>query len=70
MLMRYLVDSRGGVPVENTIIRSVIESYIIIPLVSVDLEQLDGWCALKSPRIWVSSVVRDVLFFLIFFSFA
>ena len=30
----------------------------LFPLVSVDLEYHDGWCALKSPRIRVSGVVR------------
>ena len=35
-----------------------IASAILLPLVSVDLEYQDGWCALKSPRIRVSSVVR------------
>ena len=34
------------------------ESFILFPLVSVDLEYHDGWCALKSPRIRVSGVVR------------
>ena len=36
----------------------LIESSIFFPLVSVDLEYHDGWCALKSPRIRVSGVVR------------
>ena len=36
----------------------LIESAIFIPLESVDLEYHDGWCALKSPRIRVSGVVR------------
>ena len=36
----------------------LIELAIILPLVSVDLEYQDGWCALKSPRIWVSCVIR------------
>ena len=36
----------------------LIESSILFPLVSVDLGYHDGWCALKSPRIWVSGVVR------------
>ena len=36
----------------------LIESFILIPLVSVDLEYHAGWCALKSPRIRVSGVVR------------
>ena len=66
MLMRHLansdlrlVESRAAVPVEYTIVRSpLIESSIIFPLVSVDLEYHDGWCALKSPRIGVSGVVR------------
>ena len=35
----------------------VIESSIVFPLVSVDLEYHDGWCALKSQRIRVSGVV-------------
>ena len=36
----------------------LIESAIFLPLVSVDQEYHDGWCALKSPRIRVSGVVR------------
>ena len=36
----------------------LIESSIILPLVSVDPEYQDGWCALKSPRIRMSCVVR------------
>ena len=36
----------------------LIESVILIPLVSVDPEYQDGWYALKSPRIRVSGVVR------------
>ena len=36
----------------------LIESAILLPLVSVNLEYQDGWCALKSPRIRVSCVVR------------
>ena len=36
----------------------LIESSILYPLVSVDPEYHDGWCALKSPRIRVSGVVR------------
>ena len=36
----------------------LIESSILFSLVSVDLEYHDGWCALKSPRIRVSGVVR------------
>ena len=36
----------------------LIESSILFPLVSVDLEYNDGWCALKPPRIRVSGVVR------------
>ena len=36
----------------------LIELSICFPLASVDLEYHDGWCALKSPRIWVSGVVR------------
>ena len=36
----------------------LIESAIILPLVSVDPEYEDGWCALKSPRIRMSFVVR------------
>ena len=31
----------------------LIESSILFPLVSVDPEYYDGWCALKSPRIMV-----------------
>ena len=37
---------------------SLIDSPILFPLVSVDLEYHDGWCALKSSRIKVSGVVR------------
>ena len=36
----------------------LIESAICLPLVSVDPEYQDGWCALKSPRIMLSFVVR------------
>ena len=36
----------------------LIESAIFLPLVSVDPEYQDGWCALKSPRIRLSFVVR------------
>ena len=36
----------------------LIESAIFLPLVSVDAEYQDGWCALKSPRIRLSFVVR------------
>ena len=36
----------------------LIQSAIFLPLVSVDLEYHDGRCALKSPRIMVSGVVR------------
>ena len=36
----------------------LIESSILFPLVLVDLEYHDEWCALKSPRIRVSGVVR------------
>ena len=36
----------------------LIDPSILLPLVSVDLEYYDGWCALKSPRISVSGVVR------------
>ena len=36
----------------------LIESAIFLSLVSVDLEYQDGWCALKSPRIKLSCVVR------------
>ena len=36
----------------------LIESSILFPLVSVDLEYHDEWCVLKSPRIRVSGVVR------------
>ena len=35
-----------------------IESAIFLRLVSVDPEYQDGWCALKSPRIRLSCVVR------------
>ena len=34
------------------------KSAIFLPLVSVDHEYQDGWCALKSPRIGLSCVVR------------
>ena len=36
----------------------LIESAIFLPLVSVDPEYQDRWCALKSPRIRLSCVVR------------
>ena len=36
----------------------LIESSILFPLVSVNLEYHDGWCALKLPRIRVSGVIR------------
>ena len=36
----------------------LIELSILFPLISDDLEYHDGWCALKSPRIRVSGVVR------------
>ena len=36
----------------------LIESPIFLPLVSVDPAYQDGWCALKSPRIRMSFVVR------------
>ena len=36
----------------------LIESAIFLPLVSVDPEYQDGWCALKSPRIRLSCIVR------------
>ena len=36
----------------------LIESAIFPPLVSVDLEYQDRWCALKSRRIKVSCVIR------------
>ena len=41
---------------------SLIESDILLPLVSVDLEYQDGWCALKSPKIRVFCVVRRCSF--------
>ena len=37
---------------------TLIESSILFPLVSVDLEYHDGWCALKSPRRVCSVVIR------------
>ena len=36
----------------------LIESAILLPLASVELEYQDGWCVLRSPRIRVSCVVR------------
>ena len=36
----------------------LIELAILLLLVSVDLEHHDGWCALKSPRIRVSGIIR------------
>ena len=36
----------------------LIESAILLPLVSVDPEYQDGWCALKSPRIMLSCSVK------------
>ena len=38
--------------------KTLIESAILLPLVSVDLEYQYGWCALWSPWIRVSSVIR------------
>ena len=38
----------------------LIESAIFIPLVSVDPEYQDGWCALKSPRIMLSCVLLKI----------
>ena len=40
----------------------LIESSIVLPLVSVDLEYHEGWCALKSLRISLSGVVRRCSF--------
>ena len=39
----------------------LIESSILFPLVSVDLEYHDGWCVLKSPRIGCPVSSEDVL---------
>ena len=36
----------------------VAQQNILFLLVSVDFEYHDGWCALKSPRIRVSGIVR------------
>ena len=36
----------------------LIESAIFLPLVSVYPEYQDGWCALKSPKIRLSFIVR------------
>ena len=38
----------------------LIESAILLPLVSVDPEYQDGWCTLKSPRIRLSCIVRSI----------
>ena len=35
---------------------------IFLPLVSVDPEYQDGWCALNSSRIWLSCVVQKVFY--------
>ena len=40
----------------------LIELSILFPFVLVDLEYHGGWCALKSPRIRVSRVVRRCSF--------
>ena len=53
MLMRHLANS-----VQHLTELLLIESAIFLPLVSVDPEYQDGWCALKSPRIRLSFVVR------------
>ena len=47
-------DELGDVPVENTIVRSV----NCVGHFSSSGIGHDGWCALKSPRIRVSAVVR------------
>ena len=50
----------GGTLLRVSLLRipdPLIESSILLPLVSVDLEYHDGWCALKSPKIRVSGVV-------------
>ena len=39
----------------------LIESAILLPLVSVDAEYQDSWCALKSPRIRLPMPSEDVL---------
>ena len=44
-LVLHLGGPCGGLPVEDTIIRSLIESAILLSLVSVDLEYHDAWCA-------------------------
>ena len=46
--------SQLRIPLSNPFIGSV----NLLPLVSVDVEYQDGWCALKSPRIMVSCVIR------------
>ena len=58
-----LVSALGGTLVGVSQLRipwwdPVIKSPILLPLVSVDPEYQDGWCALKSPRIRLSCVVR------------
>ena len=40
----------------------LIESAIFLPLVSVDPEYQDGWCALKSPRIRLSFCRQKVFY--------
>ena len=42
----------------GTLVDLLIKSAIFPPLVLVDLEYHDGWCALKSHRIRVSGVVK------------
>ena len=44
--------------VKNTMVISIVESAIFVPLVSVDTEYQDRWCALNSPSIRLSCVVR------------
>ena len=66
MLMRHLANSAlrlagnlvGLSQLSIPKLDPLIESSILFLLVSVDLEYHDGWCALKSPRIRVSGVVR------------
>ena len=58
-----LVSALGGTLVGVSQLRipwsdSLIDSAIFLPLVSVNPEYQEGWCALKSPRIRLSFVVR------------
>ena len=58
-VMREVDANETSVELDSVFIDiQLIESSILLPSVSVDLEYHDGWCTLKSPRIRVSGVVR------------